>query len=184
MMHNKSELTGFIYSALFAALIAVLGLVSIPIPISPVPITGQSLAIMLAGTILTPRQAGYSVLTFLLLGAVGVPVFAGMTGGIGIIVGPRGGYLIGYLVGAIVIALLKGNNHTIWRLALANVTGGIVVVYLLGVLWLSYVTGMGLEKAVMVGALPYIPGDLFKAFIATIVAASIAKRLPSRQVCS
>lgn len=180
-MYNRNELTGFIYSALFAALIAVLGLVSIPIPISPVPITGQSLAIMLAGGILTARQAAYSVLTFLLLGAVGVPVFAGMSGGIGILVGPRGGYLIGYLVGAITIALLKGRYNNIWRLALANVTGGIIVVYILGVLWLSFVTGMGLEKAITVGALPYIPGDLFKAFVATIVAVAVNKRLPSRQ---
>lgn len=181
-MRKKDQLTGFIYSALFAALIAVLGLVSIPIPISPVPITGQSLAIMLAGGILTVRQAGYSVLTFLLLGAVGVPVFAGMTGGIGIIVGPRGGYLIGYLVGAMAIAFLKGKQNKVWRLALANVIGGIIIVYLFGVLWLSYVTGMGLEKAITVGALPYIPGDLFKAFVATIVAVAINKRLPHNRV--
>ena len=179
-MYNRDKITGFIYSALFAALIAVLGLVSIPIPISPVPITGQSLAIMLAGGILTARQAGYSVLTFLLLGAVGVPVFAGMSGGIGILVGPREGYLIGYLVGAIAIALLKGRDNSVWRLALANVIGGIAIVYIFGVLWLSFVTGMGLEKAVTVGALPYIPGDLFKAFVATIVAVAINKRLPRK----
>jgi len=180
-MYNKNTLTGFIYSAFFAALIAVLGMISIPLPISPVPITGQSLAIMLAGGILTARQAGYSVLTFLLLGAVGVPVFAGLSGGIGILVGPRGGYLIGYLVGAIVIALLKGNNNTMWRLAVSNIIGGILVVYIFGVLWLNFVTGMGLEKALVAGALPYIPGDLFKAVIATIVAVAVNKQLPKRQ---
>lgn len=180
-MYSKNQLTGFIYSALFAALISVMGLISIPIPISPVPITGQSLAIMLAGSILTARQAAFSVLTFLLLGAVGVPVFAGMSGGIGILIGPRGGYLIGYLVGVIVIVLAKGKNNNIWRLALANSVGGIIVVYLLGVLWLSFITGMGLEKAVMVGALPYIPGDLFKVFVATVVGVAINKRLPHIQ---
>lgn len=177
-MHSRNKLNGFIYSALFAALIAVLGLISIPLPISPVPVTGQSLAIMLAGSILTVRQAGFSVLTFLLLGAVGLPVFAGLTGGIGILVGPRGGYLIGFLVGAIVIALLKGNRNTTWRLALANITGGIIIVYFFGALWLNLVTGMGLEKAITVGVLPYIPGDLFKAFIATVVATAVNKQLP------
>jgi len=183
-MYNRHELTGFIYSAFFAALIAVLGIVSIPLPISPVPITGQSLAVMLAGSILTVRQAGFSVLTFLLLGAVGVPVFAGLSGGIGILVGPRGGYLIGYLVGAIVIASLKSKSNNIWRLALANIVGGIIVVYILGVLWLSFVTGMGIEKAIMVGALPYIPGDLFKVFVATVVGVAVNKRLPKTQVRS
>ncbi len=177
-MYNKHQVNGFIYSALFAALIAVLGLVSIPLPISPVPVTGQSLGIMLAGSILTPRQAGFSVLTFLLIGAVGVPVFAGLTGGIGILVGPRGGYLLGFLVGAIVVALLKGTNNTTWRLGIANLVGGILVVYLLGVLWLNFVTGMGLEKAFMVGALPYIPGDLFKVFVATVIGVAINKQLP------
>lgn len=183
-MYNRNKLTSIIYSALFAALISVLGLVAIPLPISPVPITGQSLAIMLAGSILTARQAAFSVLTFLLLGAVGVPVFAGLTGGIGIIIGPRGGYLIGYLVGAIVIAVAKGKNNNIWSLALANITGGIIVVYILGILWLSFVTGMGLEKATIVGALPYIPGDLFKVFVATVVGVSINKRLANIQVRS
>ncbi|MDF2634019.1 MAG: BioY protein [Pelosinus sp.] len=176
-MSKRNEVTDFIYAALFAALIAVLGLVSIPLPISPVPVTGQSLAIMLAGSILTVRQAAYSVLTFLLLGAVGVPVFAGMTGGIGILVGPRGGYLFGFLVGAIVIALLKGQNNNKWRLALANMVGGIIVVYTFGMLWLNFVTGMGLEKALMVGVLPYIPGDLFKVFAATIIGIAVNSQL-------
>jgi len=183
-MYNRNRLTGYIYSGLFAALIAVSGIISIPLPISPVPITGQSLAIMLAGSILTVRQAGFSVLTFLLLGAVGVPVFAGLSGGIGIIVGPRGGYLIGYLVGAIVIALLKGEKNNLWRLALANSIGGIIVVYLFGVLWLSFVTGMGLEKAILVGALPYIPGDLFKLFLATVIGVAVNKRLPKMNITS
>lgn len=176
-MYTKNVVTDSVYAALFAALIAVLGLVSIPLPISPVPVTGQSLAIMLTGSILTVRQSAYSVLTFLLLGAVGVPVFAGMTGGIGILVGPRGGYLIGFLVGAVVIALLKGQNNNKWRLAFANVAGGIIVIYTLGMLWLNFVTGMGLEKAFTVGVLPYIPGDLFKVFAATIIGISVNSQL-------
>lgn len=177
-MSRRNEVTDFVYAALFAALIAVLGLISIPLPISPVPVTGQSLAIMLAGSILTVRQAAFSVITFLLIGAVGVPVFAGMTGGIGILVGPRGGYLLGFLVGAVVISLLKGQNNNKWRLAFANIAGGIIVVYAFGVVWLNLVTGMGLEKAFMVGALPYIPGDLFKVLVATFIAIAVNRQLP------
>lgn len=176
-MSQKSKLNDMIYAGLFAALIAVLGLVSIPLPISPVPISGQSLAIMLAGSILTPRQAAFSVLTFLLIGAAGVPVFAGSTGGVGVIVGPRGGYLIGFLLGAIVISLLKGSANNVWRLALANITGGIVVVYLMGAMWLNFVTGMGLEKAVMAGVLPFIPGDLCKVFIASVIGGAVNRQL-------
>ena len=179
-MLEKMNLKDLTYGALFAALICVLGLISIPLSFSPVPITGQSLAIMLAGCILTTRQAALSVATFLLIGIVGVPVFAGGTAGIGIILGPRGGYLIGFFIGAIVISLLKGKNNTYVRLGISNVVGGIGIVYLLGVIWLSIVTQIGLSKAFMVGALPFIAGDLFKVFVATIVSVTVNKRLQKK----
>jgi len=176
-MSIKTKLKDFVYAALFAAIIMVLGFISFPLPFSPVPVTGQTLGIMLAGSILTVRQVILSVSTFLFLGIVGVPVFAGGTGGLGIIVGPRGGYLIGFLIGAVVIALLRGKKKNILRLGLANIVGGIGVIYIFGVLWLSYVTELGLSKAFLVGALPYIPGDLFKVFAATILASRLQAQL-------
>ena len=109
-MNEKSKVVDFIYAAMFAALIAVLGLISIPLPFSPVPVSGQSLGIMLAGSILTAKQAAFSVLTFVLIGAAGVPVFSGLAGGLGVVIGPRGGYYLGFLIGAIVIALLRGQS--------------------------------------------------------------------------
>ena len=181
-MSQKTKLNDLMYAGLFAALTAVLGLVSIPLPFSPVPISGQSLAIMLAGSILTVRQAGFSILTFLLVGAVGVPVYAGGTGGLGIVAGPRGGYLLGFLIGAMVISYLKGSGNSVWRLAIANAVGGIGVVYFLGVLWLSFVTGMGLQKAFIAGALPFMPGDLFKVFIASVIGVALNKQLRKAQI--
>lgn len=181
-MSQRNKLNDLIYAGLFAALTAVLGLISIPMPISPVPISGQSLAIMLAGSILTVRQAAYSVLTFLLVGAAGVPVISGGNGGIGVIVGPRGGYLIGFLVGVIVISLIKGLGNNVWRLVLANIAGGIVVVYIMGALWLSFITGMDLQKALIAGVLPFIPGDLCKVFIASVIGVAINKRLHQAKI--
>ncbi|CUH94812.1 putative membrane protein [Propionispora sp. 2/2-37] len=173
----KSNLPDLIYAALFAAVISVLGFISIPLPFSPVPVTGQTLGIMLAGSILSARQAGLSVLVFILIGAAGVPVFAGSTGGIGILLGPRGGYLFGFLAGAIMIAWLRGKNPPVWRLVMANTAGGIGMVYLSGVLWLSAVTGMAWSKAVMVGALPYIPGDVGKVLIAALIGSAVRRQL-------
>lgn len=180
-MGARNNITDFVYAAMFAALTAVLGFISVPLPFSPVPVSGQSLGIMLAGSILTARQAGYSILTFVLIGAAGIPVFSGFTGGLGIVLGPRGGYYLGFLVGAIAIALLRGKGQSLWRLIIANVIGGIVLVYLFGVLWLSFVTGMGLEKAVMAGAVPFLPGDLFKIFAASFIGIAINKRLAKGQ---
>ena len=168
-MSNKLELRDYTFAALFTALIYVCGFISIPLPFSPVPITGQTIAVMLAGSLLTLRQAALSLGAFLVLGIVGLPIFAGGVGGLGIIAGPRGGYLIGFLAGAIVIALIKGKRTNVLRLGLANVIGGIVVIYLFGVLWLSHVMGVGLAKGFLIGALPYLPGDLIKVIIAVTV---------------
>ena len=162
-----------IYAGFFAALIAVLGYVVIPLPFSPVPITGQTLAVMLAGSVLTPLQAGLSVLTFIFIGAVGLPVFSGGAAGIGVIVGTKGGYLLGFLIGAIIISLIKGKGNSLPRMIFACITGGILIVYILGVPWLSYITGMGINKAITVGALPFIPGDILKAIIAGFIAKKI-----------
>ncbi|MBP2644351.1 MAG: BioY protein [Firmicutes bacterium] len=170
-------LIDFIYAALFAALTVVLGFVSIPLPFSPIPVSGQSLGIMLAGSILTTRQAVLSVLTFILIGAIGLPVFSGFAGGLSVVIGPRGGYYLGFLIGVATIALLKGKNNNAWRLAFANCVGGIIFVYLFGVLWLSFITNIGIKEAFMVGALPFLPGDLFKIFAATIIGIILNKRL-------
>jgi biotin transport system substrate-specific component len=156
-----------VYSAFFAALTTVLGFISIPIPMSPSPISAMSLGIMLTGSILTVRQAAFSVITLILLGAAGLPVFAGMSGGIGILLGPRGGYYFGFLIGVMLIAWLRGREKRIWRLALANVVGGVFVVDLLGVVWLSFITDISFGNALLAGVLPFLLGDLVKAFIAT-----------------
>jgi len=176
-MSAKNKINDLIYAALFAAITAVLGIVSIPLPFCPVPVSGQSLGIMLAGSVLTIKQAVFSVLTFILVGAVGIPVFSGLVGGLGIVVGPRGGYYLGFLVGVAVISSLRGKNNSLWRLALANIMGGIIAVYFFGTLWLSFVTGIEIEKAIMVGALPFLPGDLFKVFASTVIGVAINKRL-------
>ncbi len=155
-----------IMPALFAALAAVLALVTIPLPFSPVPVTGQTLALMLAGVLLSPRHATLSMTIYILLGAAGAPVFAGGTGGLTALLGPAGGYLAGFIPGAAIIAFLRGNNR-LPRLAAAVFCGGMLAVYIPGTLWLSHVTGMGLVSAFTVGTLPYVPGDLAKLLVAT-----------------
>lgn len=172
-MSKKPELKDYTFAALFTALIYVCGFITIPLPFSPVPITGQTLAVMLAGSMLTVRQAALSLGAFLALGVVGIPLFAGGVGGLGIMAGPRGGYLVGFLAGAVIIALLKGQKNNILRLGFANVIGGIIVIYLFGVLWLSHVMGIGLIKAFYVGAIPYLPGDLIKAIIAVAISIKV-----------
>ncbi|MBC2582444.1 biotin transporter BioY [Clostridium sp. DJ247] len=176
-MSKKLKTKDMVYSALFATLTAVLSYVTIPLPFSPIPITGQSLAVMLAGCVLTPIQAGLSMLTFLFMGAIGLPVFSGGRAGIGVIVGKSGGYLVGYLVGAVIISILTSKNKSGKIMFAACLLGGIIVVHFLGVAWLSFVTGMGMWKTFMVGSVPFLPGDLIKSVAAVVIAIRLNKGL-------
>jgi biotin transport system substrate-specific component len=160
--------------SLLAALICVSSYIIVPLPFSPVPVTAQSLAVMLTGSLLSPLQAFVTVLMFIFLGTIGLPVFAGGASGPGVLLGPTGGYLVGFLVGAVIISLLKSNTPGILRYGIANLVGGLIVVYAIGVPWLSQVTGMTLDKAFMVGVFPFLPGDLVKIFLAASMAWKLA----------
>ncbi|MCG8502127.1 MAG: biotin transporter BioY [Firmicutes bacterium] len=179
-MFKKIELKDMTYCAMFAALIGVLGYVVIPLPFSPVTVTGQSLAVMLAGLVLGPVQAAVSVLVFILLGIAGIPVFSGGRAGIGVLFGHSGGYIAGFLVGVVVISLLARQSRNIWRLGAAAALGGMLVVYLLGVPWMAYITGRNVQEAIAAGALPFIPGDIFKVFVAALLAKKINFHFRSR----
>ena len=175
-MFKKLTVRDLTMISLFTALICVSSYIRIDLPYGA-PITAQTLAVMLAGSVLAPRQAAFSLFTYLLLGAVGAPIFAGGTAGLPIILGKTGGYLIGFLVGTVVISLIRGKKSGLIRLGLANVIGGIVVINLFGSIWLNYITGMGMVKTFLVGVLPFIPGDLIKAAAATAIANRLNKYL-------
>ncbi|NFA61030.1 biotin transporter BioY [Clostridium sporogenes] len=176
-MAKKLEIRDMVYSALFATIIAVSSYITIPLPISPVPITAQGLAVMLAGCVLTPVQAALSMVTFLFMGAIGIPVFSGGTSGIGVILGKTGGYLIGYLIGVIIISLLVRKNKSLVSMLIACFIGGIVVVHILGSAWLGQVTSIGIKKAFLLGSAPFIPGDIIKAVVAVLIGKKLSKSI-------
>ncbi|OZB83818.1 MAG: BioY family transporter [Microbacterium sp. 14-71-5] len=163
--------------AVFAALIIALGLVIVPLP-GGVPITAQTLGVMLAGLILGPRLAPLSVLVVLALAAVGLPVLAGGRGGLGVFVGPSAGYLLGWVAGVVVIGLIVGARRvTWWRAGLAAVLGGIVVVYLFGIPVQALVTGVPLGPTAL-SSLAFLPGDLLKAVVATVLCVALQRAYP------
>ncbi len=176
-MRTKIELKDMILSAIFAGLICIMSYIAIPLPFSPVPVTGQTFVIMLAGLTLTTLQASMSVVVFILLGVIGLPVFSGGASGLGVFATHRGGYIIGFLIGVIVITLIRRNSNNVVRMSIAGFIGGILVVYILGVPWLSYINNLTLSNAFTLGALPFIPGDLFKLFAAVTVALALNRQL-------
>ncbi|MDA5095341.1 biotin transporter BioY [Aliiroseovarius sp. KMU-50] len=167
--------------ALFAALIAALGLIP-PIALGfGVPITAQSLGVMLCGTVLGAKRGTLAVLLFLLLVAIGLPLLSGGRGGLGVFAGPTAGFLVGFPIGAFVIGLtvekMRVGNLAVIA-GLAAMIGGIVVVYLFGILGFSFVTGKGVGASTTIMA-PFIPGDVIKAIIAGVLTQALYKARPA-----
>ncbi|HWS50215.1 MAG TPA: biotin transporter BioY [Microbacterium sp.] len=163
--------------AIFAALIIVLGMVTIPVP-GGVPVTAQTLAVMLAGAVLGPRRAPLSVLIVLVLAAAGLPVLAGGRGGLGVFVGPTAGYLLGWVAGAVVTGLIVHSGRiTWWRTALGVTTGGILTVYLFGIPVQALVLALDPVPAA-ISSLIFLPGDLLKAAATTVLTLSLHRAYP------
>jgi biotin transport system substrate-specific component len=159
-------------TALFAALIAAGAFISIPIPGSPVPIVLQNLFILLSGMILGPLWGCGAVGLYLLAGAIGAPVFAGGTGGFVRFMGPTGGFLIGYVLVALIAGLIAGRPRAEtprWRLAIAAVLG-MFMSYVPGIPWLKLVLDTSWQGAFAAGLLPFFAGDLIKALAAILIA--------------
>jgi biotin transport system substrate-specific component len=168
------------YIALFAAITAVLGLVP-AVAVGPVPITAQTLGVMLAGSILGARRGFLSQLLFLVLVAIGLPILPGGGGGLGVFAGATSGYLVSWPIAAGVIGLLTERFWTRYNVAwgvLANIVGGIVVVYAIGVPVLQLVTALPWGKALWLGAAVFIPGDLAKAVLAAAIAVQVRRSYP------
>lgn len=156
-------------AALFAALTGGLAYVSFSIPFSPVPVTLQVLGVFLTGAFLGATWGGVAMVLYLLAGAIGLPVFAGGTAGVGSLLGPHGGYLWGFALGAVVVGAVAAGGFkppepgrvSVPRLVAALVAGALVV-YAAGALQLVVVAGLSVPKAVATGVLVFVPGEILK----------------------
>lgn len=179
-MNQRSATRNLAYAAVMGALTAAGAFLTIPLPFSPVPLTGQTFFILLAGLLLGPRLGALSAGVYLLLGVAGLPVFAGGGSGIGAFFGPTGGYLVGFPVAAAVTGLFSraaAKRERPIPLRAAGVVTGSLAVYAVGVPWLAVVGDMPLSGAVASGVLPFLPGDAVKAAVALSVAESVSRSL-------
>ena len=168
-----------VWISVMAALTAAGSVLAIPVnPLSPVPITLQTLFVLLSGLILGPKAGPAAMLLYLLAGCLGLPVFAGGKAGLAVLVGPTGGFLWGFLPAAAVCGLARRNPPRslpaimVFGLMATAVTLG------LGTLQLSLVLGLGLEKAFLAGVLPFLPGGALKI----VASASIYRLMALRRL--
>ena len=156
--------------ALMVAMNCVSAYIIIPLPFSLSPIALQTLIVNLTGYVLNAKQAFMTMLVYLLVGLAGVPVFTGGSAGPGKLFGPTGGYIIGFLFTAVFLAYFRGEKYSFKRYALLGCVIGIPLIYVFGVVQLKLITGMGWDKAIMTGALPFIPLDIVKCLAAAVIA--------------
>ncbi|MDA8224125.1 MAG: biotin transporter BioY [Desulfitobacterium hafniense] len=168
MVKSNNSLRRMVYASMFGALTAAGSLITIPM--QPVPITLQTLFTGLAGVLLGGYAGALSQVVYVLLGVIGLPVFSGGKAGLGTLMGPTGGYLIGFIVAAYVIGKMveaKKELGLAW-LGLSLVVGNLVI-YTLGVAQLSLVAHLSIPKALLAGVVPFLVGDVLKLVATALI---------------
>lgn len=157
---------------LFAALTAICSYINIPLGFTPIPMNLATLAVFLSGGLLGKKYGPLSIGVYVLMGAAGIPVFAGFQAGVGVLAGPTGGYLIGYIASAAVVGVCLDTLPSYKRrfsLCMGSMAVGLSICYLTGTAWFMISTGTDLAPAIVACVLPFVPGDIIKIFIASFI---------------
>jgi biotin transport system substrate-specific component len=165
----------------FAGLTALMAQFYVRLPFTPVPLTGQTLAVLASGALLGCRRGFLSQGLYLALGAMGLPVFAGGAGSLTHLMGTNGGYLLSFPLAAALLGCLVelGASRTTWKLALALVAADVLVLAL-GVAWLWAVWGGSVRNALMLGLYPFVVSDIMKIFLLGVPLPWLLGRAPVR----
>lgn len=165
-----------VFYALFAALTVVCSQIAIPLPMD-VPLSLATFAVMLSGALLGRYGGAASQLVYVLLGTVGVPVFAGFRGGLDRLAGPTGGYIIGYVLMALVIGLILSWLGTGFAVTVLAMAAGTAVCYLFGTIWYLILMKSALLPALTACVFPFLPGDVFKILLAAVCASRLQQHI-------
>lgn len=159
-----ADISLILLGALFVAALA-----QVRIPLQPVPITGQTLAVLLVGMALGTRRGALAIVAYLAMASAGLPLFTGGGAGLAYMAGPTGGYLVGFVAAAALVGWLaeRGFDRNLWTTLFAMVLGN-AVIYLFGVAWLSHLVG-GWQNALATGVYPFLLGDALKALLAALL---------------
>ncbi len=177
MSSDNSKIKQMVLVSLMTAIICMLAPISLTLPTSPIPISLGNMVICFTVTILGMKKGSLSVLIYLLLGLAGVPVFSNFTGGVGKLLGPTGGYLIGYLLLALTLGFFVDHyeNHIVFHSLGAFL--GMLLLYLFGTVWLALQLDLSFTAALWIGVIPYIPLDILKIIVALSIGMHLRKRL-------
>ena len=177
MRKNRPDTAGMTKTALCTALLCVSSYLVIPLPFTPVVLSLHTVVVNLIGLILKPRQAAGTLLLYLAMGLIGLPVFSGGTGGPGKLFGPTGGYYFGFLAAVILMSLLVQKKSGFGRNLLVTICVGLPVQHLAAILFMCFHNGFNLAAAAVTVSLPFIPGDVLKCLAASVVGTALNRVL-------
>lgn len=172
---RESSTVKYTMCALFVAFISICS--QIAIHIGMVPISMSLLAVFLAGLFLGTKYGTLSVIVYILLGITGIPVFAGAKGGLAIILGPTGGFLVGYILCVVIVGFVADRFNKQKIFIVLGMVVAVITCYIAGVLWFSIITENGFYRSLKLCVIPFIPGDIIKIFISIIIYYKIKPRL-------
>lgn len=157
------------------AILCISAYISFPLPFTPIVMTAQTIAVNLVALILKPKESLISIGVYILLGIIGIPVFAGGTSGIGRLLGPTGGFILGFIISVPCISYFKGVLPSFKRYFIVTVFIGMTIIYLFGAAFMCLIQGINIISAFKVAVFPFILGDVFKCFVSSIIAYRINK---------
>lgn len=177
MQHKLFTPQSMARMAMCVALISIGGYIAFPTPFSPVLITATTLALGITALILPPKQAAVAILAWILLGTVGAPVFSGGQGGIGKLLGPSGGFFVGFFLGYVGVSLAKGSKYDWKRYLLVLIVIAFPLTYIFGIAYMMFTLHVEMWQAMTMAMFSFIPGDFIKAILAAFLGVRINKAI-------
>jgi len=178
------EVKGLALAALLAALTASTGGLAIPLPFTPVPITLQVFFVFLAGSLAGPYHGALSMLLYLVMGSLGLPVFSRFGAGLGHLLGPTGGYLLAFPIAAFINGLITSRRSYTpveeYLRVSVGMLAALAAIYIVGVTWLSTYLHRSFMDTFLIGGVPFIPLDILKMVVATPIAVRLRRELASQ----
>lgn len=177
MDKNKLDIQSMTKIALCVTILSISSYMVIPLPFTPIVLSMHTVMVNLIGLILKPKHAAYTILVYLLMGLVGLPVFSAGTAGPGKLFGPTGGFYFGFLVAVIVISMCKGSKRNFIRYVLVTIFLGIPIQHAFAILFMCFHNGFNIKAAALTVSIPFIPGDIIKCVIASVIGVALNKVL-------
>lgn len=174
---NRLDTSSMTKIALLVAVLSASSYLVIPLPFTPIVLSMHTVMVNLIGLMLKPRYAAYTILVYLTLGLIGIPVFSGGTAGPGKLFGPTGGFYFGFFFAVIFISMLKGKKNNFVRYAVVTIGLGISIQHLFAILFMCFHNGFNIQAAALTVSLPFIPGDIIKCVLASMLGVVIKRIL-------